>query len=150
VERDEAARRKKYEAPKVTRATLESLSAKVRGEVAHLLSGTAPSVHALAKSNGDCRILLDLEGRFKQASEEYCGMIGQAEDELLGHRIDGVTVPRTVNIPQHLGSVLHFGHFHCLWMFTHRGGHTILVRCDWELLSDLSIEIVCQPIPSCA
>lgn len=146
--RDEEARRKKYEAPKVTRATLESLSTKVRRAVAHLISGTAAGLHALVKLNGDCRIVLDLEGRFKQASEEFCELIGHAQGELLGHRIDVVTVNGTVNIPQHLGSVLHFGHFHCLWIFVHRGGHAILVRCDWELLSDLSIEIACQPIPS--
>lgn len=125
VGRDETVRRKKYEAPTVIRGTLESLSPKVCGEVAHIISGTVAGIHALVKSNGDCRIVLDLEGRFKQVSEEFLGLIGRAEDELLGTRIDGVTVSRTVNIPQHLGAVLHFGHFHCLWMFVHRWGQAI-------------------------
>jgi hypothetical protein len=41
-----------------------------------------------------------------------------------------VTISRTANIPQHLGAVAQFGNFHCLWMFAHREGQAILVRCD--------------------
>jgi hypothetical protein len=53
-----------------------------------------------------------------------------------------------VNIPQHLGAVAQFGNFHCLWMFAHRDGHAVLVRCDWEFLPDASIEVQCELLPA--
>jgi hypothetical protein len=56
---------------------------------------------------------------------------------------------RTANIPQHLGAVVQFGHFRCLWMFMHHDGHAILVRSGWELLPDLSMELHCGLIPGC-
>jgi hypothetical protein len=68
--------------------------------------------------------------------------------ELLGKRIDDFTASRSVNIPLQLGAVLHFGRFHSLWMFVHREGHAVLVRNDWALLADMSIEVFCQSIAS--
>lgn len=71
---------------------------------------------------------------------------------MLGKRIDEITaartVARTVDVPQHLGAVLHFGHFHCLWMFVLREGRSLLVRSNWALLSDTSMEVHCGGIPA--
>jgi PAS domain-containing protein len=141
VGKDETAGRKKYEAPTVTPVTITSLSPKARGEVARLVSERAVEGQHGHRANGEFRIVLELDGRFRQVSEEFCGLVGYAREELLGKRIDAVTASRTVHIPQHLGAVVHFGQFHCLWMFVHREGHGILVRSDWELLPDLSMEV---------
>lgn len=143
---DETAKRKKYEAPTVTPLSLDNLSPKTRGELARLVSGSAQETQPAGGSNGESRIVLSLEGRFKRISEEFCGLVGYAQDELLGKRIDEVTASRTVHIPQHLGAVVHFGQFHSLWMFVHREGRAVLVRSDWALLPDLSIEIHCEQL----
>jgi PAS domain S-box-containing protein len=134
VKKDEAAGRKKYEAPTITRVSLDSQSWKTQG--------------TSAQGNDQFRIVLNREGRFQQVSEEFCGLVGYEQDQLLGKHVDDVTVSRTVNIPQHLGAVAQFGHFHCLWMFAHREGHVILVRCDCELLPDASIEVLCELLPA--
>jgi PAS domain S-box-containing protein len=95
----------------------------------------------------DCGVLLNLEGEFKKVSQHFCDLVGYDVPELLGKPIDDVTASRSVNIPLHLGAVLHFGRFHGLWMFVHRRGYAILVRNHWTLLADMSIEVVCQRIP---
>jgi hypothetical protein len=46
-----------------------------------------------------------------------------------------------VHILEHLGAVVQFGHFHCLWILAHRDGHAVLTRSDWELLPDASLEV---------
>jgi hypothetical protein len=96
----------------------------------------------------ECRILLNLEGKFKRASNAFCLLVGYDMRELLAKRIDDVTASRSVNIPLQLGAVLHFGRFHSLWLFVHREGHAVLVRNDWALLADMSIEVFCQRIAS--
>jgi PAS domain S-box-containing protein len=108
------------------------------------------SARPAGRSNDEFRIVLSLEGRFKAVSDEFCGMVGYEQGQLLGKRIDDVTASRTTHIPQHLGAVVHFGHFHCLWMFVHRDGHAVLVRSDWELLPDLSMEVYCGLFPACS
>ena len=143
---DETAKRKKYDPPTVTPLSLDNLSPKIRGELARLVSGSTQETQPALGANGESRMVLSLEGRFKRVSVEFCGLIGYAQDELLGERIDEVTASRTVHIPQHLGAVVHFGQFHNLWMFAHRDGHAVLVRSDWALLPDLSIEIRCEQL----
>jgi hypothetical protein len=143
---DETAKRKKYEPPTLTPISVENLPPKIRGELARLVSETASGTQPLGGSSSESRIVLSLEGRFKRVSEEFCWMIGRAQQELLGKRIDEFTSSRTVHIPQHLGAVVHFGHFQSLWMFVHRDGHAVLVRSDWALLPDMSIEIRCEQL----
>ena len=143
--KDETAGRKKYEAPTVTLATVGKLSPRVRSEVARMLSEMSEGP-SFPKSNGEFRIELSLEGKFKNVSEEFCVLVGYTRNELLGRRIDEITMSRTLHIPQHLGAVLHFGCFHCLWMFARGDGRVVLVRTDWELLPDLSMEVHCAPL----
>lgn len=140
--------RKQYEAPAVKRVTLTGASEKIRKELVHLLSKTTREKEALGKSNGGCRMLLSLQGRFKQISQEFCRLIGYDQKELIGKCIDDITASRTVRVSQHLGAVLHFGQFHNLWMFVAREGRGIVVRCEWELLPDMSISIFCEPVSS--
>jgi PAS domain-containing protein len=141
VGRDESVGRKKYQAPTLTRVAFTSLSEKGREEIAQLISQTASEGQLTRRSKDEFCMVLDLEGRFKRASEQFCALVGYAQNELVGRPIDDVTASRTVHIPQHLGAVVHFGQFHCLWMFVHRDGHGVLVRSDWELLADLSMEV---------
>jgi hypothetical protein len=148
VGRDDSAGRKKYQAPTVTRVALTSLPPGARGELAHLVAASASEAQRGARSNGGFRIVLDLGGRFRQVSKEFSTAVGYVEEELLGRRIDDVTASRMMHIPQHLGAVVHFGQFHCLWMFVHRDGHGVLVRSDWELLPDLAIEVFCELLAS--
>jgi hypothetical protein len=110
------------------------------------MSETRSRENAPGKLDGGCRVLLTLDGRFKQVSQEFSGLIDYEQKELIGERIDDVTASGAVHIPQHLGVVVHFGQFHSLWMFVGREGQAIVARCDWELLGDASIAIVCQPI----
>jgi PAS domain S-box-containing protein len=146
VGKDETAGRRKYEPPTVTLATAGKLSPKVRSEVARMLSEMTSEEPSFPKSNGELRIELSLEGKFKNVSEEFCVLVGYTRNELLGRRIDEITMPRTLHIRQHLGAVLQFGSFHCLWMFARNDGRVVLVRTDWELLPDLSMEVHCAPL----
>jgi PAS domain-containing protein len=146
MDSDETVRRKQYEPPSVTRVTADSLPEDVRTELGCLVWEATSGKDELGISGSDCRVLLSIEGRFKQVSQEFCSLIGYEEKELIGKRIDEVTAVRTSNIPQHLGAVVHFGNFHNLWMFMGRTGRAIVVRCDWELFPDSTIVIFCQPI----
>jgi PAS domain-containing protein len=141
VKKDEAAGRKQYESPTITRVPLDSPSSKTQGTPGQ---ETSPG----HRSNVQFRIVLNLEGRFQQVSQEFCDLVGYEPQQVLGKRIDEVTVSRTVNIPQHLGAVAQFGNFHCLWMFAHSGGQAILVRCDWEVFPDASIAVECELLPA--
>jgi PAS domain-containing protein len=144
VAKSEKAGRKKYNAPTLTPITVMSLSPDARRVLAHLFSRPAPEVRGASPSDRGFRVVLDVEGKFKQVSPEFCAAVGYAQEELLGTRIDDITAKRTVHIPQHLGAVVYFGQFHCLWMFVHRNGHGVLVRSDWELLPSLSVEVFCE------
>jgi PAS domain-containing protein len=134
VKKDEAAGRKPYAAPRITRISPDNRP-----------PGTsAQETPSGRRSNDQFRIVLDLQGRFLQVPQEFGDLVGYEPRRLVGKRIDEVTVSRTVNIPQHLGAVVQFGNFHSLWMFAHRTGLAILVRCDWELFPDASIEVECE------
>jgi hypothetical protein len=67
VTKGERADRKKYEAPTVTRFAVTSLLAKARGELAHLIAGTDAETESLRCSNGEFRIVLNLEGILQSA-----------------------------------------------------------------------------------
>src|ERR1700756_1483321 len=101
----------------------------------------------VGSANGDFRFELSLEGKFKRVSEEFCVLVGFTESELIGRPIDRGTASGSLHVPQHLGVVVHFGCFHCLWMFVHGDGHAVLVRTDWALLPDMSMEVYCVPLP---
>lgn len=142
MERDEREGRKKYEAPAVTRVSLRRDSSKTPD--AQMLCARVPG----DRTSGAFRMVLDLDGRFGQVSEEFCEMTGYAREDLLGKHIDEITAACTVDVPQHLRAVFHFGQFHCLWMFITREGRSILVRSDWSLLPDMSIEVHGELFPS--
>jgi PAS domain S-box-containing protein len=143
---DERDSLKKYEAPAVKRVTLTGAPERMRTELVHLLAKTTREKEAFGKSNDGCRMLLSLQGRFKHISEEFCRLIGYEQKELIGKCIDDITAARTVSVSQHLSAVLHFGQFHSLWMFVAREGRGIMVRCEWELLPDMSMSIFCEPV----
>jgi PAS domain-containing protein len=138
--------KKKYHPPTLTEVTADRWQFPLHEEPLPDTLGLEPRAKAPSSSEDDCRIVLSVEGKFKRVSEGFCGMLGYQASELLGRPIDDVTVSRTVNIPQHLGVVVHFANFQSLWMFVHRNGGAILVRNTWEMLPDLSIGIVCQPL----
>ena len=143
MKKEEVPDGKKYEAPTVSRVSMASLPDQSWSELAGLLTeSNEGSGHRLSKN--DCSIILNLEGKFKWVSNEFCALVGYDQAVLLGKPIDDITASRTVNIPQHLGAVVHFGQFHNLWVFVHREGRAILARCDWKLLPDASILIFCQ------
>lgn len=128
------------------RVLLESqrgLPQEVRTKLESLVWEATSGKDELGISGNDCRVLLSIEGRFKQVSQEFCRLIGYEAKEFIGKRIAAF---RTANIPQHLRAVVHFGNFHNLWMFTARVGRAMVVRCDWELFSDSTIVILGQPI----
>lgn len=142
MERDEGGEQKKYEAPTVTRVSLQRDSS--RTPEAQTLCGKVQG----DRTSTTFRIVLDLDGRFRKISEEFCGLAGYTREELQGKRIDKITAACTVDVPQHLGAVVHFGHFHCLWMFALRVCRTIVVRSDWSLLPDMSMEVHGELIPA--
>jgi PAS domain-containing protein len=141
---DEADVREKYVAPKMKRTALKDLPSEMRGELVRLVSEMAAGMEPA----GDCRVVLDLEGRFKEVSKEFCGLVGYEQRELLGKRIDDITASRTVDIPGYLGAVVNFGQFRSLWMFAAREGRAILARGDWKLLPDMSMEVRFEALPS--
>jgi PAS domain S-box-containing protein len=138
---DPSQKKKKYARPMVISTKLEDLSPRMRAEAESLLSERGRREHMKAESSPDHRILLTLEGGLKEVSDEFCRLLGYERSELLGKPIDAVTASQTTGIPKHLGTVFHFGSFEGLWLFAHKNGRKILVRCRWELLPDSSIEI---------
>jgi PAS domain-containing protein len=144
VDKKDRRGQRKYEAPTITPVLVAILSPKARAELAHLVAQTESEAASPRWSTSDSRIVLDVDGKFQELSAGFCSLVGYAKEELLGKRIDVITASRTLSIPQHLGVVVHFGHFHCLWMFVHHDGHGVLVRSDWQLLPDLSMEMCCE------
>jgi PAS domain-containing protein len=144
VGNDETTGRKKYWAPRLTQVATTSLSPRMRGELAHLMAETSFEIEPDGGPKDEFHVVLNLEGRFQRVSEEFCSLVGYAQDELLGKRIDEVTASRTVHLSQHLETVVHFGQVRCLWMFVHRDGRGVLVRSDWELFPDVSLELRCE------
>ena len=144
MKRDEKPTRKKYEAPTVTPVPPGGLPREARGDLARLVWGRTGETDGHAASDGYCTVELDLQGKFTRVSEEFCRLVGYERRELLGQPIDRVTVSATVNVPQHLGAVFHFGSFHSLWMFVDRGGRGVLVQSDWGLHPDMSILVFCR------
>lgn len=100
--------------------------------------------------HGGIRFELSLEGKFQRVSEEFCLLVGSTESKLMGQPIDRLTASGALHIPQHLGVVVQFGYLHCLWMFVHGDGHSVLVRTDWALLPDMSMEVYCVRVPGFA
>lgn len=146
MKRGEREERKKYEPPAVKRVFVNGHSSEIPN--AQMQCGRIPETPSGPRANVEFRIVLDLDGRFRDISEEFFELTGYKREQLLGKRIDEFTAPRTTDVPQHLGAVVHFGHFHCLWMFVVREGRAILVRTDWMLLPDLSMEVLCGLIPA--
>lgn len=136
--------RKKYEAP--TPIFLNRHSSKI--PETQTLGRRNQQTPAGNRATVEFRMVLDLDGRFQEVSEEFLELTGYTREELLGKRVDQITAPYTADVPQHIGAVIHFGHFHCLWMFVLREGRAILVRSDWALLPDLSMEVRCGMIPA--
>jgi PAS domain-containing protein len=148
VSSDDALRKqRKYEAAAVRSVPLDRLPARLREELLSLASEAMAARPSLEESGADCRIVLSVEGKFQKVSPGFCRLVGCEPSELLGKQIDDITASETGTIPQHLGAVVHFGRFDCLWMFVHREGHGILVRSHWELLPDLSMEVRCDLLP---
>lgn len=145
--RDETAGRTKYEPPTVTPATTANLPTEAQAEVARLVSKITSEGQSVPSSSGEILFELSLEGKFKRVSEEFCLLVGFSERELIGQSIDSRTASGTLHIPQHLGVVVHLGRFHCLWMFVHSDGHAVLVRTEWALLPDMSMEVYCFRLP---
>jgi len=147
VGRDETAGRKKYDSPTVTPFTIAKLPAKARAEVARLVSEITSEGRNLPSASEEIRFKLSLEGKFERVSEKFCELVGFPESKLIGREIDRLTASGILHIPQHLGVVVQFGCFRCLWMFVHGDGHAVLVRTDWALLPDMSMEVYCVPLP---
>jgi hypothetical protein len=122
-------RRKTYEAPTMT--TVEAGSDRWS------------RLNALRKF----RFRLNADGTFQALSSEFSELVGFAEGALLGLPITCVTAPQTVHIAQLLATVTQFGCFHCPWLFVRADGHPVLVRTDWILLSDKSMDVDCEPLP---
>jgi PAS domain-containing protein len=146
VGRNEAAGRKKYDFPTVTPFTIVKLPTKARVEVAKLVSEITSGGRNLPSASAKIRFELSLEGKFTRVSEKFCELVGFPESKLIGREIDGLTASGILRIPQHLGVVVQFGYFRCLWMFVHGDGHGVLVRTDWALLPDMSMEVHCVPL----
>ena len=91
------------------------------------------------------RVLLNLDGCFLEVSSGFCELVGQEAKKLLGKRIDVVTAKELLNVPKHLGAILHFGHLEGLWMFVDPEGGQIVVRYTAEILPNLSIEMRSEP-----
>jgi len=140
----EKVEKKKYSAPTLTRVSADRWEFPLREQPLPVTHGL--KVRTEVPGGEDCRFVLSVGGKFKKVSEDFCQMVGYQAAELLGMPIDDITASRTVNIPQHLGVVVCFANFQSLSMFVHRNGGAILVRNTWEILPDLSIGIVCQPL----
>jgi hypothetical protein len=142
--------RKKYESPTVTPFTIRKLPARAQAEIARLVTEIASEERNKHSASGEIRFELSLEGKFRRVSTGFCVLVGFTESELIGQTIDCLTASGALHISQHLGVVVHFGCFHCLWMFVHGDGHAILVRTDWALLPDMSMEVYCVLVPAFA
>jgi hypothetical protein len=144
VKKDEAAERKKYEDPAATSVIIrdEGPSAK-REEAEKAASGPKEEKPIEGCFDAECQMILSLEGQFRKVSRPFCEMVGWEASDLVDRPIDYITAWRTVDIPQHLRVVVHFGELQSLWMFVDRCGKAVLVQNAWKLLPDWSIGVVC-------
>ena len=137
-------KKKKYEAPTVTKVIAGHAPSARPEDTEKPASGPKDRKGTQCWFEAGCHVILSLEGKFRKVSRAFCEMVGREASELVGRPIDDITASRTVNIPQHLGVVVHFGQFQSLWLFVDRGGKGVLVQSSWELLPDLSIGVVCR------
>jgi PAS domain-containing protein len=146
LEPENGGKKKKYEAPTITKVLPGHWQFPMRKDPQPVSPGLATETVTSGESEDDCRIVLSVDGKFVKVSEGFCRMLGYEAEELLRWPIDTVTASETVNIPQHLGVVMYFAQFQSLWMFVHKKGGAVLVRNSWEVLPDWSIGIVCQRV----
>ena len=145
MESERARKRAKYQPTTVTNREPGPWPVPWREKLRALASGLgAPPTGARSSFDHDSVCLLTTEGKFKKVSTGFCQMLGYGPGDLLDKPIDEVTASRTVNIPQHLGAVFHFGQFQSLWVFVHRDGGPILTQNAWELFPDYSIAVACR------
>ena len=95
---------------------------------------------------GECRIVLNIQGRFMRVSDAFCRLVGHPQSDLLGKMVSDVTVPDTFDLGRYLMVVQTCGHLQGLLMLAHRERTRILLRYEALVLSELLIEVRLDPI----
>jgi PAS fold len=95
---------------------------------------------------GECRIVLNIQGRFMRVSDAFCRLVGHPQSDLLGKMVSDVTVPDTFDLGRYLMVVQGCGHLQGLLMLAHRERTRILLRYEALVLSELLIEVRLDPI----
>jgi PAS domain S-box-containing protein len=80
--------------------------------------------------------LIDLDRKYIEVSDSFCRLLGRTRKQLIGHRVDDVTAPNTVDIQAVYDGFMCAGYSHGLWLLVHRTGTRILVRYDAALRED--------------
>lgn len=95
---------------------------------------------------GECRIVLNIQGRFMRVSDAFCRLVGHHQSDLLGKMVSDVMVPDTFDLGRYLMVVQGCGHLQGLLVLAHRERSRILLRYEALVLSDLLIEVRLDPI----
>jgi PAS domain-containing protein len=97
--------------------SLEQLPEKIRGAVEEILSDDRPLT-----------VVLDEDHRYVSVSEEFARLLGYSARELIGKRVDDITVQGTVDIDFAFQASKRLGEMQGLWLFEGRFGKKLLCR----------------------
>ncbi len=107
-----------YVSPKINRyQSIDQLPEKIRVAVEEILSDDRPLT-----------VVLDEDHRYVSVSEEFARLLGYSSRELMGKRVDDITVQGTVDIDFAFQVSKRLGEMQGLWLFEGRFGKKLLCR----------------------
>jgi PAS domain S-box-containing protein len=109
-------KKRTYTAPDLNKyQSLEKLPARFRDVAEEILQSRQPMV-----------ITVDEKRQYLEVSEEFAQMLGYSARELVGKRMDDVTVKDILDIDLSFRVVRRFGELQGLWLFESRDGRPLL------------------------
>jgi PAS domain S-box-containing protein len=91
----------------------------------------------LIKDLAHIETIVDEERRWVSVTESFARLLGYRRMDLIGQKIDDLTVKGSVNIEFAFEALSRLGEMDGMWMFRRRDGHNVLVHYHARLASGL-------------
>jgi PAS domain S-box-containing protein len=106
--------------------------------------------HRHSEFESDCVVFVDQERRYIEVTEKAGSLIGYSRQEMLGLRIEDISVPDQDEVRQKFSKYLSDREQQGVFLLRHKDGHTVPIRyrshvlpdgcmaAEWELLPEVS------------